>query len=285
MPGVGAARPPTGARMWNDFDGRAVLVTGGTRGIGRATGLAFGSRGAHVTLTHRWGSADEESLRREFAACGAPTPDVVEADASNEEDIVALLQRIRARHDRLDVLVSNVAFAPVVHSLGDFTRRGLHTAIDYTTWPLVALTRVTQEVFGRYPRYVVAVSSEGAETLHVGYDAVAAAKAALEALCRYLHHRLRDHDVRVNAVRTRFVDTEALRATFGAGFPAFVEHHAPGLFTTPGEVAAAIFGVCSGLMDGVGGQIITVDHGANISDNFSRLFSDRDRLPPWAPTK
>ena len=48
--------------MWNDFAGRAVLVTGGTRGIGLATGLAFGELGAAVTLTHKWGSVDEDDL-------------------------------------------------------------------------------------------------------------------------------------------------------------------------------------------------------------------------------
>ena len=50
--------------MINDYNGKAVLVTGGTMGIGLATGLAFGRNGAQVYLTHAWGSADEDEVRR-----------------------------------------------------------------------------------------------------------------------------------------------------------------------------------------------------------------------------
>ncbi|HEY4180509.1 MAG TPA: SDR family oxidoreductase [Kofleriaceae bacterium] len=262
---------------WNDYAGRAVLVTGGTKGLGLAIGLAFGKRGAHVTLTQKWGSADPGEIAAAFAAVGAPAPQIVDADVSQESDTRAVLAGIRERHERLDALISNVAFAPLVKGVEDFTRRGLATAIDYTTWPIVEYTRVANEVFGHYPRYVIAMSSEGADTYHVNYDIVAAAKAALEALCRYLNHRLRDTGTRVNAVRTRFVDTESLRATFGDEFVPFVEKHSPGTFTTPDEVGEAVFGLCSGLADGIGGQVISVDRGASVFENFSRLYEERGR--------
>ncbi|HEY0136691.1 MAG TPA: SDR family NAD(P)-dependent oxidoreductase, partial [Nannocystis sp.] len=67
---------------FNDFTGKAVLITGGTRGIGLACGLAFARHGARVILTHRWGSADEGELRAKFAELGAPEPMIVEADVS-----------------------------------------------------------------------------------------------------------------------------------------------------------------------------------------------------------
>jgi NAD(P)-dependent dehydrogenase (short-subunit alcohol dehydrogenase family) len=256
--------------MFNDFTDKAVLVTGGTRGIGLATALGFGRRGAHCYLTHRWGSADEGELKAKFEAAGAPAPVVIEADASRDKDIPPLLEQIKEKHDAIDVFISNVAVAQRGEGVDELDKRALFTSIKYTSWPFVSYLHQMKKVFGKYPRYAVATSSDGPDCHYPHYDYVAVSKAVLETLARYMSTHLRDEDVKVNVVRTRQVVTESYEEIFGkenvelaARFPEFS--------VTPEEVADTIYALCSGMLDAMSGQVIQLDRGAQFVDNIFTL--------------
>jgi NAD(P)-dependent dehydrogenase (short-subunit alcohol dehydrogenase family) len=248
------------------LQGATALVTGGTRGLGRAVGLELARAGAAVFLTHRWSSASEAEIAAEFAAAGAPAPQVVECDVSDRKAVLDLMATVKQRTGRLDVVVSNVAFAKIVKDVSDLKKSALDLSLAYSAWPVVDHLQAAREVLGRYPRYVIAMSSDGPDVCHPGYDLAAASKAVLETLCRYLALRLRPEGVRVNAVRPGLLDTASSRATAGGAAIDAVKQRAPSAVQDPRGVARACVALCSGLMDSVTGQVLVVDEGWSLVD-------------------
>ncbi|MCB9676333.1 MAG: SDR family oxidoreductase [Alphaproteobacteria bacterium] len=259
-----------------DLSDRAVLITGGTAGIGLATGLAFAKRGARVTLTCRWGSAEPDEILARFETEGARRPSILEANVTDPDDLAQVLAHVAESSDHVDTFVSNVGFAQLVRSLDDYNLRGLQQSIEYSAWPLASHLLAIRERFGRLPRHAVALSSCGIDAYYSNYDFAGAAKAVLETLVRYLAHRVFDEDCRINAVRARFVDTDSLTATVGPEFTDFVDRlGGPGFVQTPDEVAGVVLALCSGWLDGMRGQVLTVDHGTAFYDNLMRLHATR----------
>ncbi len=256
-----------------------MLITGGTMGIGLATGLAFARQGAVCTLTYKWGTANPEEVFAKFREEDLPAPNLIEADVSRAEDTDALLRQLRQRHEQVEAFISNVSVGLVVQDLADYELRSLFQSIQYSTWPMIEYPRKIKEIFGRYPRYIIGLSSGGPDHFYKNYDFVAASKAVMETLCRYMNYRLFDEDVRINVVRSRLVRTESLRATFGTDFEEFAERfNMKRQFISCEEVANAILALCSGLMDGVSGQVLMVDRGTTFFDNLMRLYNERDEL-------
>jgi len=259
--------------------GQVVLITGGTRGIGLATAEAFASHGAQVILTYKWGSADLDEVQQRIVDAGGPPPLCVQADIAREEDTVALLEQVQRRFARIDVLVSNASTALVVNSMDDYSARGFLKSMQHAAWPSFGYLQAIREILGAYPRYVVIMSSDGPDRFTPGYDFVAAAKAASETLTRYLSYRLRHDGVRINVLRSRAVKTESFDDTFGSEFSGFLERFVPASWSvTPADVGNAAFALCSGLCDGVSGQVIMVDRGNTFADGISFLYERRAAL-------
>jgi NAD(P)-dependent dehydrogenase (short-subunit alcohol dehydrogenase family) len=254
-----------------DLEGGCVIVTGGTRGLGKAIGMEFGRADATVFLTHRWGSVDEDELRAEFETGGIPKPRIIESDASDPEAARDLMNEVAKHPTPLVAVVSGVAFAQVVDSITDLNRKSLELSLRYSTWPVLDLVHAAKERLGYYPRYVIALSSDGGFVCHPGYDMVGIAKAALETLCRYLAVHLRGEGVRVNAVRSGALDTASARATFGVPVEDTDPIREQGLILDPHSVARACVALCSGLMDSVSGQVITVDEGISLFSPVVRV--------------
>jgi NAD(P)-dependent dehydrogenase (short-subunit alcohol dehydrogenase family) len=261
------------------YRGRVVLITGGTRGIGFATALAFAQHGASLVLTYRWGTADEDDIRAQVRAAGAPDPLLVQADVAVADDTAVLMNTVKERFGRVDAFISNASVALVVNGLEDYTERGFLKSLRSSAWPTLAYLRALQGAFGVAPRYVVIMSSDGPDRFTPAYDFVAASKAAVETIARYLAYRLRDEGVRINVLRSRAIRTESFDSTFGAEFHRFLGEFVPeSWFMSPDEVGRAAFALCSGMFDGVSGQVVMLDRGNTFADGISYIYERRREL-------
>ncbi len=257
-----------------DLSDNVALITGGTRGIGLASAKALGAAGARCVLTYRWGSADPDEIYEAFDELDAPRPILEMADVSNGDDTRELMERIDDDFDGVDIFVSNVAFAAKTPDLESYAKRSLFTSLEYSAWPLVDYVRTMGEVFDRYPGHVVAISSDGVDRSYPGYDFVAASKSILEVLTRYLGSQLGEHDCRVNAIRFGMVPTESFEAMFGEEVWDFFEEE--GIdgdeLLSPDDCGRAVLALCSGLLDAMQSEIVTVDRAMAFEDNMMQRY-------------
>ncbi len=264
-----------------DFTDKSALITGGTKGIGLAAALEFARAGARTYLTYKWGSADQKELMAKFEREKLIPPVLIEADASLEEDTRTCLAAVKEQEARVDFFVSNVGFSARVTSLGEYRKRTLYKTLDYSTWPLIDYTRAIKEIFGSYPRSVVGVSSDGPDHFYTGYDFVAASKSLLEFFGRYLATHLEPEGSRVNVIRFGMVKTDSFMDIFGRKFFDFIKGEGlpEDIVVSPEECGRAIFAVCSGYLDALNGQVVTVDKGLPFRDNLMmRYFQSQNRI-------
>jgi len=263
-------------RIYKD---RVALITGGTKGLGLRTALVFAAHGAQTVLTYRWGSADLDEVRGKFASLGASEPLIMAADVSQSGDTEELFGVVKKEFGRLDTFISNASNAASVQALEDLSERAFLKSMRGGAWPTVDYTLACKRHLGRYPRYVVVFSSDGADRFTPAYDFVAATKSAAETLVRYLAYRLREEDFRINIIRARAIQTDSFTDMFGGIFHGFLRSLvAEDWLVSAEDVANAAFGLCSGMFDAMTGQVVAVDRGSAFADGISLLYSNRESL-------
>jgi len=195
------------------LDGRVALVTGGSRGFGRAIALAFGAEGADVVVNYHTsasGAAEvvttlEKSGRRALA---------VNADVGSEPEVRAMMDVALKHFGRLDVLVNNAgimdrgAFAAT--AIGTYERMFLTNVTGTMLCTRAALPAMIEAKYGRIVNLSSQLARMGVGT--GGFAAYAATKGAIEALTRALAHEVGEHGITVNAIAPGGIDTDMSKA-------------------------------------------------------------------------
>lgn len=250
--------------MRTDFlAGKVALVTGGSRGIGRAIALALGGQGASVAFNYFRGHEAARQAEAVLTEKGIPCLRV-RAHLGDPQQVKALVQAVQERFGRVDILVNNAA--------SGVNRPAMELEEKHWEWALGVNARapwlLVKEALPLMPpgACVVNITSLGSQRVLPNYFSVGVSKAALEAVTRYLAVELAPRGIRVNAVAGGYVETEALEH-----FPnreamrrAAQERTPAGRLLTPEDIAGVVLFLCSPAAEMVRGQVIVVDGGYSL---------------------
>jgi 3-oxoacyl-[acyl-carrier protein] reductase len=243
------------------FQGRRVLVTGGTRGIGRATALAFAEAGASVAVNYARSPDDEAETLAQLRATGA-VAHAAQADVGDRAAVERMFADVRAAlGGPPDVLVNNAAV----------THDGLLMMLSEEAWDrvlavdlkgayLCSRSALRGMIAGRFGR-IVNVVSPAAFLGHEGASNYAAAKGGLVALTKSLAREVARFGITVNAVSPGLVDTQLVADVAPRKREEIARQIPLARLGTPAEIAAAILFLASPAASYVTGTTLHVDGG------------------------
>lgn len=246
-----------------DLEGKVALVTGGSRGIGRAISEGLARRGANVVIAYLRKRAAAEETCRALDDHGVKALSV-RCNVGDAGEVDELFGLIGEAFGRLDVFVSNAA-SGVIRPLEELDCRAWDWTMDINARPPLLAARYLPDLMPEGGS-VVALSSLGASRVMPGYAVVGASKAALEAVIRYLAVELGPRRIRSNVVSAGVVDTDALKHfpmreamldVARTGSPV-------GRLVTPADVAATVDFLTSDRATMINGQTIVLDGGASL---------------------
>ncbi|MFM7072606.1 MAG: SDR family oxidoreductase [Planctomycetota bacterium] len=247
-----------------ELTNKVALVTGGSRGIGRACARRLAEAGAHLIVNYVTSRAAATELGEELRALGRDVA-VVKADVTERDDVDSLVDFIRREFGRLDIVVSNAAtggFRPLMAT----TDANFAAAMNTNTRPVLYLVQAALDLLAdRQERTkVIALSSHGSHLALPMYGTIGATKAALESLMRHLALELGGRGINFNIVKAGLVETDSTRRLPGAD-AMFAGRQRRGLVgdrvLEATDVADAVLFLASRLSDLVQGETLTIDGG------------------------
>lgn len=250
----------------NDYfnlKGKVALVTGGSRGIGRAISLALAQAGAEVIINYLRHKSNAEETLKEIIQKGGKAK-IIKANVGEEQQIDNLFSELAKEYNHIDFIISN-AVSGVLKPILEIEKKHWDWTMNINAVSLLILSKKVVSFMNNGGR-IIAITSLGSQRVIPDYGVVGASKAALEALIRYLAVELAPKNIIVNAICPGFVETDSLNF-----FPKKEEmikeslRKTPiGSLTTPEDIANVVLFLCSPLSEKIIGQIIVVDGGYSI---------------------
>jgi 3-oxoacyl-[acyl-carrier protein] reductase len=245
-----------------DLTPRTALITGGSRGIGRAAADLLARAGARVAINYRRDEAAANGAVREIRAAGGEAM-AVAGDVSNPEQARQLVRDVVSAWERLDILVNNAGiWEEDVAGRGDVEVWDRTYAVNLRGAFLVTDAAVPHLM--RHGGSIVFVSSTAGQRGEARHSAYAASKGALISYTKSLAEELGPRGVRVNCVAPGWVDTDMAAATLAQpGRRLEIEREIPlGRVASPADIAGPILFLVSDLARHIQGEVLNVNGGS-----------------------
>lgn len=250
-----------------DLTGKVAVITGSSRGIGRAIAESMAAAGARVVISSRRQEACDEVAGRINAVHGAGTATGIAASISSRAALQELVERTRAAYGHIDILVCNAAsnpyYGPLAGISDDQFRKTLENNILSNHW---LIQMVAPEMIARRDGAIIIVSSVGGFLGSANIGAYCISKAADFQLARNLATELGPHNIRVNAIAPGTIRTDFAKALWEdpAAETALCKATPLGRIGEPEDVAGTAVFLASRAGAYITGQAIVVDGGWTI---------------------
>ena len=246
-----------------DLAGKIAIVTGGSRGIGRAVSVALAEAGAHVVVNYRSNEgAANETLRLIEEAGG--TGEILGFDVADPESVDAALKEAAKRLGHIDILVNNAGIS-IDQLLLRVSSKDLEmtwaTNVNGAMYCAKACIRpMMRSKWGR----IINLSSVVAESGNAGQVVYSSSKAALLGMTRSLAREYASRGITVNAVAPGFIETDMTADLPDAARQGIVDQTPLGRIGQPDEVAAAVVFLASEEASYITGQVVRVNGGMHV---------------------
>ena len=248
--------------MLTNFNNKIVLITGGSRGIGRACALLFSNLGATIIITYKT-NVREATNTLDMLSKG-PNHSMVQLDITNAENIECVFKEVINHYTRLDVLVNNAGVF-IEHKLNEVSyEEWQHTWNETLSTNLIGVSNLCyfagRQMIGQQYGKIINISSRGAFRGEPDHPAYGASKAGLNAMSQSLAMYLGKHNVVVGLVAPGFVETEMVSSLLASEEGDAIKKQSPfNRVATPEEVARVVAAFASDGVEFMSGGIIDVN--------------------------